>query len=53
MIPDQKGWLHGTRGDFESLHDKGADKEGEDNSDEDCLAIFPKDVLFGLNRAFI
>ena len=50
MIPDQKGRLHGTRGDLEGLYDKGADKEGEDDGDEDRLSIFPKDVLLGLNR---
>ena len=46
MIPDQKGRLHGTRGDLEGLYDKGADKKGEDDGDEDRLSIFPKDVLF-------
>ena len=46
MISDQKGWLHGTRGNLKCLYDKGADKEGKDNGDEDRLSIFPKDVLF-------
>jgi hypothetical protein len=45
MIPDQKGRLHGTRGDLEGLYDKGADKEGKDDGDEDRLSIFPKDIL--------
>ena len=46
MIPDQKGRLHGTRGDFKCLYDKGTDKKGKDDGDEDRLSIFPKDVLF-------
>jgi len=46
MIPDQKGRLHGTRGDFKCLYNKGADKKGKDDGDEDRLSIFPKDVLF-------
>ncbi len=51
MIPNQKGLLHGTRGDFERLYDKGADKKGEDDGDEDRLSIFPQDVLFSLDSA--
>ncbi len=52
MIPNQKGWLHGTRGDFKCLYNKCADKKSKDNGDEDRFSIFPQDVLFGLNRAF-
>ena len=51
MIPDQQGWLHGTGGDLECLHNKGTDEKCEDNSYEDRLPIFPEDVLFRLNRA--
>ncbi len=49
MIPNQKGRLHGTRGNFKRLYDKGADKKGKDDGDEDRLSIFPQDVLFSLD----
>src|SRR5580704_14544371 len=35
VVPDQQGWLHGLRGNFESLNDKGGSEQGQENCDQE------------------
>ncbi len=46
VVPDQKGLLHGTRGDFKRLNDKRTDKQGQKDGHKDRFNIFPKTALF-------
>jgi hypothetical protein len=42
MITNQKGWLHGTGRNFKGLNNKGPDKKGDQNGNDDRLCIFYK-----------
>ena len=37
VVSYQKGWLHGTRGNLKCLHDKGPDKQGQNDGNQDGL----------------
>jgi hypothetical protein len=46
MVSDQKGRLHGTRGNLKGLDNKRSDEQGQQNSDSRSFSVLPPDTLF-------